>query len=107
MMDLHISEALEDYIVELVLASRNPKRYDADLGRLVDYGASPRGTIALERCARAHAWLQGQDYVSPADVQEVAHDALRHRIILSYAAEAEGLDVDQFIDELIARVPVA
>ena len=68
-------------------------------------GASPRGTIALDRCARAHAWLQGRDYVSPDDVAAVVHDVLRHRILVSFAAQAEGIDTDQVIDALIHHVP--
>ncbi|MGF1547174.1 MAG: AAA family ATPase [Thiotrichales bacterium] len=105
-MRLHIAEPLEDYIVQLVLATRAPGRYGADLARAVAFGASPRGSIALERCARAHAWLAGRDFVAPEDVQAVAHDVLRHRIILSYAAEAEGLDTERLLDTLLARVPL-
>ncbi|MGF1644803.1 MAG: AAA family ATPase [Thiotrichales bacterium] len=105
-MRLHIAEPLEDYIVQLVLATRAPERYGADLARLVDFGASPRGSIALERCARAHAWLGGRDFVAPEDVQAVVHDVLRHRIILSYAAEAEGMDTERFLDILLTRVPL-
>jgi len=73
----------------------------------LEYGASPRGTIALDRCARAMAWLNGKDFVSPDDVQSVVHDALRHRIILSFEAEANGITADKVIDELLAKVPVA
>ncbi|HGG60951.1 MAG TPA: AAA family ATPase, partial [Gammaproteobacteria bacterium] len=73
----------------------------------ISYGGSPRATIALDRCARAHAWLQGRDYVSPEDVQTIAHEALRHRILISYEAEAEGVNSDQIIDELIRLTPVA
>ncbi len=104
---LHMSEAVEEYIIQLLLASRNPKPYGEDLARWVSYGASPRGTIALDRCARANAWLQGRDYVSPADVQAVAFDTLRHRILLSFEAEAEGISSDDVIRELIQRVPVS
>ncbi|HHH44310.1 MAG TPA: MoxR family ATPase [Gammaproteobacteria bacterium] len=104
---LHMSEAVEEYIIQLLLASRNPKPYGEDLARWVSYGASPRGTIALDRCARANAWLQGRDYVSPADVQAVAYDTLRHRILLSFEAEAEGISSDDVIRELIQRVPVS
>jgi MoxR-like ATPase len=90
-----------------LLASRDPAPYGEDLGRWISYGASPRGTIALDRCARARAWLQGRDYVTPEDVQSVAHDALRHRILLSFEAEAEGLTSDDIITTLIKRVPVS
>ena len=106
-LDLHMSPAVEEYLVQLLLASRNPGPYSDDLARWVSYGASPRGTIALDRCARARAWLQGRDYVSPDDVQSVAYDTLRHRILLSFEAEAEGIDADHIINELIQRVPVS
>jgi MoxR-like ATPase len=106
-LDLHMAEAVEDYLVQLVIASRNPSAYGEDLSRWVNYGASPRGTIALDRCARAHAWLQQRDYVSPEDVQSVIHNVLRHRVLLSFEAEAEGISPDDFIRELIRRVPVS
>ncbi|MGJ8668706.1 MAG: AAA family ATPase [Oceanococcus sp.] len=106
-LDLHFSDAVEDYIVQLVHASRQPQDYSDDLARWIEYGASPRASIALERCARAHAWLQGRDYVSPDDVQSVAPDVLRHRILCSYSAEAEGISADHLVDELLNRVPVA
>lgn len=106
-LDMHMSSAVEEYLIQLLLASRNPKPYSEDLARWVSYGASPRGTIALDRCARARAWLQGRDYVSPDDVQSVAFDTLRHRILVSFEAEAEGIDADHIISELIARVPVS
>ncbi|HEY9135766.1 MAG TPA: AAA family ATPase, partial [Pseudomonadales bacterium] len=97
---------LEEYVVELVAASRNPGNYDPDLQRLVRFGASPRGTIALEHCARAHAWLNNQDYVSPENIHAVAPDVLRHRIIMSYEAIADGISVDDFISTLLKLVPV-
>ena len=106
-LDIHMAEAVEDYLVQLVIASRNPSAYGDDLERWVNYGASPRGTIALDRCARAHAWLQQRDYVSPEDVQSVIHNVLRHRVLLSFEAEAEGVSADDFIRELIRRVPVS
>ena len=105
-LKLHLAPALEDYIIELVTATRNPQHYGDDLKRWVAYGASPRATIALDRCARAHAWLHNRDYVSPQDIQEVAPDILRHRIILSFEAEADGLTTDTFITELLNRIPV-
>nr|WP_067293616.1 MoxR family ATPase [Marinobacterium profundum] len=104
---LHLSEAVEHYMVELVMASRDPQQHAPDLARWIDYGASPRATIALERCARAHAWLQGQDYVSPDNVQAIAHDVLRHRLLLSFEAEANGQSSDAVISRLLERVPVA
>ena len=106
-LDLHMSDSVEEYLVQLLLASRQPRAYSEDLARWISFGASPRGTIALDRCARARAWLQGRDFVSPDDVQSVAFDTLRHRILLSYEAEAEGIDADHIIRELIQRVPVS
>lgn len=103
---LHMDESLETYIVQLVHASREPGSYGDDLTRWIEYGASPRGSIALERCGRAHAWLNGRDYVSPDDIQAVAPDVLRHRILLSVEAEADGVDSDHVVAELLARVPV-
>ena len=97
-LDVYLSETLEDYLVRLIVASREPARHDAELARWLAYGASPRGTIALEATSRAHAWLDGRDYVSPADVQEVVHDVLRHRLLLSYEAEADGVTADVVID---------
>jgi MoxR-like ATPase len=105
-MDLHMAENLEEYLVQLVLATRQPARYDSELARLVDYGASPRATIALDRCARARAWLRGAEFVTPADIHAVVFDVMRHRVLMSYAAEAEGMSVDRFVAELIKRVPL-
>ena len=104
---MHMAEPVEEYLVQLVLASRDPAPYHSDLARLVNYGASPRATIALDRCARAHAWLQGRDYVSPEDVQAIAYDVLRHRVLLSFEAEAEGISPDDFIGKLLQLIPVA
>jgi MoxR-like ATPase len=103
---MHMSEPVEEYIVQLVLATRDPARYSKDMARRISYGASPRATIALDRCARAHGWLQGRDYVSPEDVQAVAHDVLRHRVLMSFEAEAEGMSSDGIIGELLQLVPV-
>jgi len=102
---LHLAEAVEDYIVALVEASRTPAPYGADLAEWVRWGASPRGAIGLERAARAHAWLAGRDFVTPEDVQAIAPDTLRHRILLDYEAEAEGITAQRFVEELLARVP--
>ncbi|MFO7550997.1 MAG: MoxR family ATPase [Haliea sp.] len=104
---LHMAETVEQYIVQLVIASRQPELYAEELGGWIEYGASPRATIALDRCARAHAWLRGQDFVSPDDVQAVAGDVLRHRLILSFEAEANGVTPDQVINELLTLVPAA
>jgi MoxR-like ATPase len=105
-LSLHLAPAVERYIVELVLATRDAARYREELGRWVSYGASPRATIALDRCSRAHAWINGRDYVSPEDVQAIAHDVLRHRVLLSFEAEADGMDADAVISELLNLVPV-
>ena len=105
-LSLHLAPALEEYLVQLVLATRRPASYGADFARWIAWGASPRGTIALDRCARARAWLEGRDYVLPEDVQEVARDVLRHRVLLSYEAEAEGITPGQVLDALLQRVPL-
>lgn len=104
---VHMSDAIENYIVQLTIATREPANYGDDLARLIEFGVSPRATIALDRCARAHAWINGQEFVSPDNVQAVLGDVFRHRLILSFEAEASGVDSDQVIAELIARVPVA
>ncbi|PIW51425.1 MAG: AAA family ATPase [Zetaproteobacteria bacterium CG12_big_fil_rev_8_21_14_0_65_54_13] len=105
-MDLHMADALEEYLVHLVMATRQPASYSSDLARWIQYPASPRATIALDRCSRAHAWLAGRDYVSPEDIQSIAPDVLRHRILLSFEAEASGISVDDVIVELLKRVAV-
>ncbi len=103
---LHMAPEVDEYIVQLVMASRGPGRYSAELAGWLEYGASPRATIALDRCARVRAWLEGRDFVSPDDVQDVVHDILRHRLILSFEAEARGISKDQVIDALLRQVPV-
>ena len=105
-LNLYLADSLEEYLLQLVLATRNPGAYDENLGRWLQYGASPRATIALDRCARARAWLHGRDFVMPEDIQSMAPDVLRHRLILSYEAEADGIDTDRVIDELLRRVAV-
>ena len=104
-LELHMAPAVERYLVELVLASRDATPYDAQLARRIGWGASPRGTIALERCARAHAWLAGRDYVTPDDVRAMAADVLRHRVLPSYEATAEGWDGGRLVDALLECVP--
>jgi MoxR-like ATPase len=101
---VHVAEALDQYIVDIVQASRQPARYSAELASWIQFGASPRGTLALDRCARAHAWLRGSDFVTPDDVRAIAHDALRHRLVLSYEASAAGVDADRVIDEILRHV---
>jgi len=104
-LDLHMAPALERYLVELVLASRDAGRYDPALARRIAWGASPRGSIALERCARARAWLAGRDYLTPEDIRAVAPDVLRHRVLPSYEALAEGWDGDRLVAALLDQVP--
>ena len=103
---IYMAPALEQYLLEIVLATRNPGAYGDSLARWCDYGASPRASIGLDRSARARAWLCGRDFVTPEDIQDLAHDILRHRVILNYEAEAEGVTPDKFIDELLARIAV-
>lgn len=105
-LDLHMAPALQEYIVQLVLATRDPGKWDKELARLVSYGASPRATIGLDRCSRARAWLDGRDFVSPDDIHAVIHEVMRHRVLLSYEAEADGVTVDQLVDRLLDLVPV-
>ena len=105
-LDTHLDNSLEDYIIEIVLATRSASRYGDELGSWIEHGASPRASMALDRCARAYAWLANRDYVVPEDIQLIAPDVLRHRIILSFEAEAEGKTADSCIDEVLARVAV-
>ena len=106
LLSMHMAEAVEEYIVQLVIASREPAQYSEELASWIEFGGSPRATIALDRCSRAHAWLRGQDYVSPDDVQAVAADVFRHRLLLSFEAEANGITADRVISELLKLVPV-
>ncbi len=105
--EIHVSEAIEKYTIDLITATRQPERYGEDLKKWIHIGASPRGGIGLDKCSRVHAWLQGRDYVTPDDVRAVVHDVLRHRILLSYEANAEGISSDQVIQEIVKRVAVA
>ena len=104
---VHMAEPVEEYLVQLILATRDVKLYGGDLAKWLDYGASPRATIALDRCSRALAWLQGRDFVTPDDIRAVAHDILRHRLILSFEAEASGVTANQVIDTLLESVASA
>lgn len=106
MQNLYCAEALEEYLVQLVMATRHPEKYGEDLANVLAYGASPRGSIALERTARARAWLQRRDYLAPEDIQALASDVLSHRIGLTYAAQANGWTARQVIEILLKRVPV-
>lgn len=103
---IHLSDSVEEYLLQLVLATRNPTAYSDDLGRWITFGASPRATIALDRCARAHAWLDERDFVTPEDVQAVAPDVLRHRIMASFEAAAEGHTSDHLVQALLDCVGV-
>ena len=105
--EIHVSDAIEKYIMDLITATRQPERYGEDLKKWIHIGASPRGGIGLDKCSRVHAWLQSRDYVTPDDVREVVNDVLRHRIMLSYEANAEGITSDQVIAEIVKKVAVA
>lgn len=105
-LNVHTSDALENYLIQLVIATRNPQAYSNELARWLRFGASPRATIALDRCSKAHAWLAGRNYVMPEDIHTIAHDVLRHRILLSFEAEAEGVTSDDFITGLLSLVAV-
>ena len=105
-LKIHLDEALEQYIVQLIIATRQPQRYDAELANWIEFGASPRATIALDKCARAHAWLMGRDFVGPDNIQAVFHNVLRHRLLLSYEAEAEGVNSNKVLDKIMQLVPV-
>lgn len=105
-LKLHMSEALEQYLVQLVLTTRQPEAYSQELADWIEFGVSPRATLALDRCARAKAWLDGRDFVTPDDIQYVAPDVLRHRMIINYAAEAEGVTSNLAIAKIIDLVPV-
>jgi len=104
-LSIHMAEPVEEYIVQLIMATRKPELYHKELAHGIEYGASPRATIGLDRCARAHAWLKGKDFVSPDDVQAIIHEVVRHRIILSFEAEASGLKKDSLIEILLDSVP--
>jgi len=105
-LDIHVADSIKTYIVELVMATRQPQKYSTDLANLIAVGVSPRATIALSRCARAHAWLNGKDFVSPDDVQAVIHDVFRHRLLLNFEAEAQNISPDQVINQVLSFVPV-
>ena len=105
-LKIHMSEAVEEYLVQLIMATRHPEKYDAKMAGYVMFGASPRATLALDRCAKIHAWLREKDFVSPEDIQAVVYDILRHRIILSFEAQAEGITPDAVISRLLKLVPL-
>ena len=103
---VHVSPAIDSYLIDLINATRHPADYDEDLARWIAIGASPRGGIGLDRCARADAWLQGQDFVSPDNVRAVVHPVLRHRLQLSYDAVADGVSADQVLDRILDKVAI-
>ncbi len=105
-LNVHTSDAVEEYLVQLIMATRHPEKYDNKLHGYVLFGASPRATIALDRCAKINAWLSGRDFVTPEDIQAVVYDVLRHRIVLSFEAQAEGVTADDIIKNLISLVPL-
>jgi len=106
-MTLHMAESVENYLLQIVLATRNPASYSKELTQWIAFGASPRATISLDRCCRARAWLDGRDFVSSDDVLDVVQDCLRHRLLLHSEAEAEGKTTDDIVDELIRLVPIS
>ena len=105
-LDTYLADKLEDYLLQIILATREPQRFGDDLAGWIQYGGSPRATIALDRCSRSRAWLMGRDYVTPEDIQNLAFDVLRHRVLLTYEAEAEGITVDRLVSELLNRIPI-
>jgi MoxR-like ATPase len=105
-LQLHMSDEVEEYLVQLVMATRHPEKYQSALAQKIEFGASPRGTIGLDRAARAHAWLHGKDFVAPSDIHAVIHDVLRHRLILSFEAQAQGVSSDDVIDDILNLVAV-
>jgi MoxR-like ATPase len=105
--ELHVADSIEKYVVDLVFATRYPERYSEDLRRWIEVGGSPRASLALDRSSRAHAWLAGRDHVTPDDVRAVVHDCLRHRVALSYEANAARKTPDEIIGELVKVVAVA
>ena len=104
-LTVHMAPEVEQYLIQLIIATRAPEQHAPELANYIEYGASPRATIALDRCARAHAWLDNRDYVTPSDIQAILPEILRHRIILSSQAEAEGISTNDVITKLIDLVP--
>jgi MoxR-like ATPase len=105
--NVQVKDAAEKYMIDIISATRYPGKFSKDLEKWLSYGASPRGTIALDKCSRVVAWLDGRDYVTPDDIRFIVHDVLRHRIILSYGANADGLNANKVIDELLKNVAVS
>ncbi|PSV37658.1 MULTISPECIES: MoxR family ATPase [unclassified Photobacterium] len=103
-LNIHMAEDVEHYIIRLVMATRQSDKFSSQLKDWLQMGVSPRATLALDRCARAHAWLSGRDFVTPEDIQIMAYPVLRHRLLLSYEAQAEGIAADRVVEELISQV---
>ena len=101
---VHVSGAVARYMADLVYATRTPEKYSEDLARWIDVGGSPRASLALDKCSRTHAWLNGRDFVDPEDVRAIVHDCLRHRLMLSYEAQGEGVRADQVVDAIVEQV---
>ncbi len=101
---VHVSDAMKRYMADLVYATRTPEKYSEDLDRWIDVGGSPRASLALDKCGRTHAWLNQRDFVDPEDIRAIAHDCMRHRLMLSYEAQGEGVTADQVIDVLVEQV---
>jgi MoxR-like ATPase len=99
-----VSDAVQRYMADLVYATRTPEKYSEDLNRWIDVGGSPRASLALDKCGRTYAWLRGRDYVDPGDIRAVVNDVLRHRLMLSYEAQGEGITADQVIDAVVKQV---
>jgi MoxR-like ATPase len=105
--NVFVSDLAQKYMVDLIYATRFPDRYGEPLSKWIQIGASPRGSLALDRCARARAWLDGQDFVTPDHIRAVVHDCLRHRLILSYEAVSQGVTADRVIDKITELVAAA
>lgn len=103
-LSLHMDESIEQYIIRLIMATRQPETYSDELANWLEMGVSPRATIALDRAARAHAWLSGRDFVTPEDVQVMAYPVLRHRMLLSYSAQAQGITANHAVKTLLSLV---
>ncbi len=101
---VHVSDVIQRYMADLVYATRTPEKYSNDLDRWIDVGGSPRASLALDKCSRTHAWLNDRDFVDPEDVRAVVHDCMRHRLMLSYEAQGEGVSADQVIDAVVEQV---
>lgn len=105
-LEVYTSEAVEEYLVQLIMATRHPEKYENSLQGMVRFGVSPRATIALDKCSKINAWLEGRNFVTPEDIHAVIYDVLRHRIVLSFEAQAEGITTDDVIASLLKAVPL-